>query len=397
MTVHPGRVGEVFTTFLRLGLRSFGGPIAHLAYFRRELVERRRWVDESQYAQLVGICQFLPGPASSQLGFSLGLLRAGVVGAAAAYTAFTLPSAALMLAFAAFLPRATGPIGGAAVHGLQLVALPVVADGVLRMARHLTPDGPRAGIAFVAAMLVLASGLPWVQLVVVAFGATAGLVFCRRTSSLASDELPVPYGPPRGWTLLGVFAVLLVGLPLVAYGRDDLFAVAAAFYRTGALVFGGAHVVLPLLQETVVEPGWISRDDFLAGYGVAQAVPGPMFSLAAFLGARLWDGQGGVTGAIVALGAIYLPGLLFVAGILPLWRAVVGRPNAARAIAGVNAAVVGLLAAALYDPIWVSAVRGPLDVAVAAVGLALLTARVPALAVVVWCVAASVATTMLRQ
>jgi chromate transporter len=394
MSGHPAR--EVFTAFLRLGLRSFGGPIAHLAYFRRELVERRRWVDESQYAQLVGICQFLPGPASSQLGFSLGLLRAGVAGAAAAYAAFTLPSALLMLAFAGFLPRVTGPIGAAAVHGLQLVALPVVADGVLRMAGRLTPDAPRAAIAVAAAILVLASGLPWVQLVVVAFGATAGLVLCRRVPSVASDALPVPYGPPLGWTLLGVFLVLLLGLPLLAHGRDGLLGVAAAFYRTGALVFGGAHVVLPLLQETVVDPGWISRDDFLAGYGIAQAVPGPMFSLAAYLGARLWDGQGGVSGALVALGAIYLPGLLAVAGILPLWRAVVARPNAARAIAGVDAAVVGLLAAALYDPIWVSAVRGPLDVAVAAIGFGLLAAaRVPALAVVLWCVAATVAATML--
>jgi chromate transporter len=395
--VRIGRASEVFAAFLLLGLRSFGGPIAHLAYFRRELVERRRWVDESQYAQLVGICQFLPGPASSQLGFSLGLLRAGFAGAGAAVVAFTLPSAVLMLAFAGLLPHVTGPVGAAALHGLQLVALSVVADGVLRMGRRLTPDVPRLVVAGVAAALALASGLPWVQLFVVGLGAAAGLALCRRVPSRTGDALAVPYGPRLGWTLLGLFAVVLVGLPILAHGRDDLLAVAAAFYRAGSLVFGGAHVVLPLLEETVVEPGWIALDDFLAGYGMAQAMPGPMFSLAAYLGARLPDGQGGVLGAAVALGAIYLPGLLLVAGILPLWRAVAGRPDAARAIAGVNAAVVGLLAAALYDPIWMSAVRGPLDIAIAAVGFVLLAAaRVPALAVVLWCVTASVAGTMLR-
>jgi len=390
------RVGEVFTAFLSLGLRSFGGPIAHLAYFRREFVERRRWVEESQYAQLVAICQFLPGPASSQLGFSLGLLRAGWAGAGAAFVAFTLPSAFLLLAFAGLLPQFSGHAGTAAIHGLKLVALSVVADGVLRMARQLTPDAPRLAVATLSAAVVLAFGLPWVQLIVVALGAAAGLAVCRRIQLVSGDDLPVPYGPTLAWTLLAVFAALLVGLPLVAHGHDGLLEVAAAFYRAGSLVFGGAHVVLPLLKETVVEPGWIPLDDFLAGYGAAQAVPGPMFSLAAYLGARLPDGHGGLLGATVSLGAIYLPGLLLVAGVLPLWRAIAGRPSAARAIAGVNAAVVGLLAAALYDPIWTSAVRGPFDVAVAAVGFVLLVAwRVSALAVVLWCVAASIAGAML--
>jgi chromate transporter len=386
------RAGEVFTAFLRLGLESFGGPIAHLAYFRREFVERRRWIDEGQFAQLVAITQFLPGPASSQLGFSLGLLRAGWAGACAAFVGFTLPSAVLLIAFGRLLPRMSGAVGAAAIHGLKLVALAVVADGLIRMARRLTPDVPRFAIATLALAAILVAGEAGVPILVVAFGALAGLVVCRRARSVSGAGLPVSHGPVLGWILIAAYAALLAGLPFLAQGRDGLLEVAAAFYRAGALVFGGAHVVLPLLEKTVVAPGWVSLDDFLAGYGAAQAVPGPMFSLAAYLGARLPDGQGGLLGAAVALGAIFLPGLLLVAGVLPLWRAIAGHPNAARAIAGVNAAVVGLLAAALYDPIWTSAVHGPVDVAVAAVGFTLLFAwRASALVVVLWCVTASIA------
>ena len=391
-----GSVLEVFATFLKLGLTSFGGPIAHLAYFRRELVERRNWVGESQYAQLLALCQFLPGPASSQLGFSLGLLRAGWPGACAAFIAFTLPSALLLFAFAALLPKISGVAGDAAIHGLKLVALSVVAQGVLGMARQLCPDAARASIAALAAAAILMSGQAWVQLLVVALGALAGLAFCRAVQPVAGGGLQLRYGATFGWVLLAVFALLLVGLPLAAHGRDGLLAVTEAFYRAGALVFGGGHVVLPLLEEAVVKPGWISSDEFLAGYGAAQAVPGPMFTLAAYLGARLPGGEGGVAGAAIALAAIFLPGFLLVAGVLPLWRAVAGRPVAARAIAGVNASVVGLLGAALYDPVWTSAVRGPVDLAIAIVGFTLLVAwRVSALLVVLWCAGASVAAAML--
>lgn len=391
-----GSVREVFTTFLKLGLTSFGGPIAHLGYFRRELVERRQWVGESQYAQLLALCQFLPGPASSQLGFSLGLLRAGWGGAIAAFTAFTLPSALLLFAFAALLPHMAGAAGDAAIHGLKLVALAVVAQGVLGMARQLCPDVPRATIATLAAVAILLSSTAWVQLLAVALGGVAGLAFCRGVQPVAESGLRLGYGPSLGWALLTVFALLLIGLPLVAQGRDGLVAVADAFYRAGALVFGGGHVVLPLLEEAVVEPGWISQGEFLAGYGAAQAVPGPMFTLAAYLGARLPGGDGGALGATVALVAIFLPGFLLVAGVLPLWRALAGRPGAARAIAGVNAAVVGLLGAALYDPVWTSAVRGPADVAIALVGFTLLVAwRVSPLVVVAWCIVASVTGSML--
>jgi chromate transporter len=394
--IQRGSASEVVTAFLKLGLTSFGGPIAHLGYFRREFVERRNWLGDSQYAQLLALCQFLPGPASSQLGFSLGLLRAGWLGALAAFLAFTLPSALLLFAFAAMLPQLSGTVGGAAVHGLKLVALSVVAQGVLGMTRQLCPDVPRLTIAALAAAVLLVSGHAWVQLLVVVMGALAGLVVCRKVAPVPGGGLHLRYGPALGWTLLALFLLLLVGLPLAAHGRDGLFSVAEAFYRAGALVFGGGHVVLPLLEETVVEPGWISRGDFLAGYGAAQAVPGPMFTLAAYLGARLPGNDGGVVGASIALAAIFLPGFLLIAAVLPLWRTMAGHPVAARTIAGINAAVVGLLGAALYDPVWTSAVRGPVDVAIGLIGFTLLVAwRTPSLLVVLWCVAASVVSAML--
>lgn len=385
-------VFEVFTTFLMLGLTSFGGPIAHLGYFRREFVERRKWLGEGQYAQLLALCQFLPGPASSQLGFSLGLLRAGWAGAIAAFLAFTLPSALLLFVFALLMPQFSGATGNAAIHGLKLVALAVVAQAVLGMAWQLCPDVVRATIATFTALAILASGQAWTQLLVVALGAVAGLAFCRSAAPITAGGLQPPYGPTLGWALLMAFALLLIGLPVASHGPDGLLAVAEAFYRAGALVFGGGHVVLPLLEESVVKPGWISADEFLAGYGAAQAVPGPMFSLAAYLGARLPGDEGGFVGAFLALISIFLPGFLLVAGVLPLWQTILNRPAAARAIAGINAAVVGILGAALYDPIWRSAVNGPVDVAIAAVGFALLAAwQANALVVVALCVVASIA------
>jgi len=386
----------VFVTFLKLGLTSFGGPIAHLAYFRHEVVARRKWLDDNHFSQLLALCQFLPGPASSKLGFSLGLLRAGWPGALAAFLAFTLPSAFLLFAFASLLPQMSGPVGQAALHGLKLVALAVVAQGVLGMTRQLCPDPQRATIATIAAAIILASGLAWTQLLVIALGAVAGLAFCRGVQPVAGVRFKLRYGATLAAVLLVVFAALLFGLPLLAKARDGLITVADAFYRAGALVFGGGHVVLPLLKEFVVKPGWISPDDFLAGYGAAQAVPGPMFTLAAYLGARLPGSMGGITGASVALCAIFLPGFLLIAGILPLWSAIAGRQFAARAIAGVNAAVVGLLAAALYDPVWISAVQRPTDLAIALIGFTLLVVwRVSALLVVLWSVVAAVGVSFL--
>lgn len=389
-TTPTGTAGEVLAAFLRLGFTSFGGPIAHLAYFRREFVERRKWIGDGEFAQLLALCQFLPGPASSQLGFSLGLLRAGWLGALAAFLAFTVPSAVLLFAFAALLPYVSGGAGDAAIHGLKLVAVAVVAQGVLGMARQLCPDAPRASIAAVSAALILASGSAWMQIMVVIGGGLAGLILCRGVPPLPGGGVHPPYGARLGWTLLGIFAFLLLGLPLAAQAIEGLATVVEAFYRAGALVFGGGHVVLPLLRETVVAPGWVSDDEFLAGYGAAQAVPGPMFTLAAYLGARLPGAEGGVVGATAALLAIFLPGFLLIAGSLPLWRSIAKRPVAAHAVAGVNAAVVGLLGAALYDPVWTSAVQGPIDVAIAIVAFTLLVAwRASALIVVVWCVAAA--------
>lgn len=397
--IHAGSAWEVFFTFLKLGLTSFGGPIAHLAYFRKEIVDRRGWVSENQYAQLLALCQFLPGPASSQLGFSLGLLRAGWVGALAAFIAFTLPSALLLFAFATLFPKISGNIGEAAIHGLKLVALPVVAQGVLGMSRQLCPDITRAMVAVFAAAVVLMFGQAWVQLLVIALGAVAGITCCRDARSISCAILQLRHGPVLGWILIVVFGMLLFGLPLAAaYGDSSLLAISNAFYRAGALVFGGGHIVLPLLQDGVVLPGWVSPDEFLAGYGAAQAVPGPMFAVAAYLGASMPGGDGGVVGASVALAAIFLPGFLLVAGVLPLWAAITHLPVAARAISGVNAAVVGLLGAALYDPVWVSTVRGPLDLAIAIMGFVLLVVwRVSAFFVVIWCVAASIISAILMR
>jgi chromate transporter len=381
---------EVFGAFLKLGLTSFGGPIAHLGYFHRELVERRRWVDEHHYAQLLALCQFLPGPASSQLGFCLGLLRAGWTGALAAFVAFTLPSALLLVGFARLLPYLGQPYGRGAVHGLKLVAVAVVAQGVLAMARRLTPDAPRALIAAGAAVLTLAAGPLAPPLVVVAAGAALGLGLCRDAATLPAATAQVAYGVRTGALLLGVCAALLLAALAADAYAPPLARVAAAFYRAGALVFGGGHVVLPLLQQAVVAPGWVRADDFLAGYGAAQAVPGPLFSLAAYLGARLTGAPDGALGAAVCLLAIFLPGLLLAAGALPFWRRLAGHARAMRAVAGVNAAVVGLLGAALYDPLWTSAVHTLADFAVALAGFVLLAAtRLSVLLVLVACVLAS--------
>ncbi len=383
-------VAEVFVAFLKLGLTAFGGPIAHLGYFHRELVERRRWFDEALYAQLVALCQFLPGPTSSQLGFAMGLVRAGGWGALAAFLAFTLPSALLMFTFAYLLPLFDRPYGRAGIYGLKLVAVVVVAQGVLAMARRLTPDMPRRLIAVASAAVILASGTALAQLLVVAMGALLGLLFGRQIATAAGASFELPHTARSGAVWLIVYAVLLMAAFTLATTGSPLAAVAAAFYRAGALVFGGGHVVLPMLQAEVVRPGWVSDASFLAGYGAAQALPGPMFSLAAFLGARLENGQGGLIGAGASLGAIFLPGFLLVAGVLPTWRAVISRRGAMSALAGVNAAVVGLLAAALYDPLWIGAVHAPADFVTALIGFLLLSLlRLPILAAVAWCVLVS--------
>lgn len=391
MIGHHQNTPEVFTAFLKLGLTSFGGPIAHLGYFRNEFVQKRQWVSDGQFAQLLAICQFLPGPASSQLGFCLGLLRGGWAGALAAFAAFTLPSALLLFWFAQIAPQLSGPIGTAVIHGLKLVALVVVAHGLLGMARKLCTDTGRRVIAVLAAVLIVVVGSVWLQIAIILMGAFLGLILLDDVNDIPESALPVYYGRKTGWSLLAIFVLLLVCLPLFAHGSITLLAAFEAFYRAGALVFGGGHVVLPFLEYALVDPGWLAKDDFMAGYGAAQAVPGPMFSLSAYLGSHLPGYSGGILGAGVALIGIFLPGFLLVSSILPLWHTLASHPAAGRLIAGINASVVGILAAALYDPIWVSAVDGGSDIVIALIGFVLLSVgRMSALVVVFWCIFASI-------
>lgn len=390
VTRPPGHALEVARVFLRLGLTSFGGPIAHIGYFHREFVERRQWMDEQHFGQLFALCQFLPGPASSQLGFSIGLLRAGWVGAVVAFICFTLPSALLMFAFAEASTRLAGPWGQAVIHGLKLVAVAVVAQGVLSMARSLCPDRPRALLAAGAVGLIALSPSAWMQLLVVAGGAALGPWACRHVEAKGGKTFALHYGSHIGTGFLVAYVALLAIALLATPFLPPLGQVAAAFYHTGALVFGGGHVVLPLLKQAVVDPGWITPDRFLAGYGAAQAVPGPMFTLSAYLGAELHAGQGGALGATVSLFSIFLPGLLLVSGALPFWRDLAARTQAVRMLAGVNAVVVGLLAFALYDPVWVSAIQGSKDFTIALIAfVGLVAARWPPLLAVAWCVVAA--------
>ncbi|KGJ76940.1 chromate transporter [Cryobacterium roopkundense] len=381
----PGTAWEVFRVFLRLGLTSFGGPIAHLGYFRDELIQRRKWLNDNEYADLVSLSQFLPGPASSQVGFGIGLYRAGAAGAVAAFVAFTLPSAVLLVVFAVGASLFGGVVGVGILTGLKIVAVAIVAQAVWGMARTLTPDRPRAAIAVVAALITLGLVGSVGQIAAIVIGALAGLAFCRAGSSAPGTMIRFPVSRPAGWICLGLFAGLLLGLSLLSTltgsGAVQLF---AAFYRAGALVFGGGHVVLPLLQASVVDSGWVTPDQFLAGYGAAQAVPGPLFTFAAYLGALSTTGPGGILGAAIALSAVFLPGLLVLVGVLPFWNACRASPRAQALMRGANAAVVGILAAALYDPVFITAIVGPASFGLAVVCFVLLIAwRVPAWAVVV--------------
>ena len=392
-----GGPGEVFRAFLKLGLTSFGGPIAHLGYFRDELVLRRRWIDEAGYADLVALCQFLPGPASSQVGFALGLLRGGPLGALAAWCAFTLPSAALLILFAFGASAFGGAVGAGLIHGLKLVAVAVVAQAVWGMARSLTPDKLRAAIALLCVLVVVfAAGAPG-QIAAILLGGLLGLWLCRDQLAVSPSHLAFPIARWVGLLNLALFVLLLAGLPL-ASATSGLHGVTLfdAFYRAGALVFGGGHVVLPLLEAAVVPPGWIGPDAFLAGYGAAQAVPGPLFSFAAFLGAAMTPPPNGLAGAAICLVAIFAPGLLLVTGALPFWSALRRRPLAQAMMRGANAAVVGILASALYDPVWTGAVLNPRDFAVALIGFVLLTVwKTPPWVVVVLTAASGVGLALL--
>ncbi|HEY0862531.1 MAG TPA: chromate efflux transporter [Lacunisphaera sp.] len=384
---------EIFLVALRLGCTSFGGPIAHLAFFREEYVVKRRWLDEAHYADLVALCQFLPGPASSQAGFGIGYLQRGLLGGLAAWLGFTLPSALLMIGFA-YGVASLGDLDGAGwLKGLKVAAVAVVAQAVWMMGRSLCPDWPRRALALAAAGLVLWLPFAWSQIAVIAAGATAGLILLKDPGFHRGNTEERKHGetgsaPPSfrvSAICLGLFFALLLALPVASRALDyPWLDILDRFYRAGSLVFGGGHVVLPLLEREVVAPGWLTPDQFLAGYGAAQAVPGPLFTLSAYLGAVMAHGPGGAAGGLWALLAIFLPALLLVAGALPFWSALRQRPAVQAALRGANATVVGVLLAALWHPVGTAAIvdAGTLVVAVGGF-IALLSGKVPTWAVVI--------------
>jgi chromate transporter len=379
----PGSAwAEVFRAFLYLGLTSFGGPVAHLGYFRREFVDKRRWLDETAYADIVALCQFLPGPASSQVGISLGLMRAGYPGAVAAWLGFTVPSALLMIAFGYGASTLRELAGNGWLHGLQIVAVAVVAQAVIGMARVLCPDLPRAGLAVGAAVLMFILPSAIGQIAVIALGGLLGWVFLAPGKRLG-DALSFRIARSTSIGALILFFMFLAALPVAALiSGNQIVAVVDSFYRAGALVFGGGHVILPLLQASVVPQGWVSNDDFLAGYGAAQAVPGPLFTFSAYLGTVMALSPNGWVGGLICLAAIFLPSVLLVIGALPLWNELRQATWAQSALSGINAAVVGLLLAALYDPVWTSAVFTFADAALALAAFIALIVRTPPILVV---------------
>ena len=387
-----GTWSETFVVFLKLGLTSFGGPIAHLGYFRDELVVRRRWLADAAYADLVALCQFLPGPASSQVGIAIGLTRAGLPGALAAWAGFTLPSALAMILFAYGVDAFADDVAAGWLRGLKVVAVAVVAYAVWGMARTLSADRERATLSVVAAAIVLFWPGALGQIGAILLGAAVGMLLLRDAAGEVGGHLAVPISRRAAVVSLGLFFALLLGLPILAATTDSMaLRLFDGFYRAGSLVFGGGHVVLPLLQAEVVDPGWVTRDAFVAGYGAAQAVPGPLFTFAAYLGAVLIPEPDGAVGGLLCLLAIFLPPFLLVVGVLPFWDGLRRRPQAQAALRGVNAAVVGLLLAALYDPVWTSGIRGPADFALAAAALLLAFWKMPPWLVVIVTAAAGAA------
>jgi chromate transporter len=359
---------ELFKVSLKLGLTSFGGPIAHIGYFRDEYVNRKKWLDEKSYADLVALCQFLPGPASSQVGIGIGLMRGGLPGAITTWLGFTLPSA-LALAIFAYLYQGYGTSGSGWIHGLQLAAVVIVAQAVWGMGKSLTPDRTRISIAVITAIVTLLWSSSWSQVLLIVAGGLAGLAFYKEAPKETASQLQIAISKKSAAVSLTLFIGLLILLPLlrIIYPTDWL-ALFDSFYRTGALVFGGGHVVLPLLEHEVVTPGWMTEQQFLAGYGATQAVPGPLFTFAVYLGMAMK----GWVGAAIALMAIFLPAFLLVIGVLPFWHSLRQRASAKRALFGINAVVVGMLLAALYNPVWTSAVHTPVDFGIVLIAFVLL-------------------------
>jgi chromate transporter len=368
-----GGILEIFWIFLRLGLTSFGGPIAHLGYFREEFVSRRKWLDEHAYADVVALCQFLPGPASSQVGMALGLSRGGISGAIAAFLGFTLPSAIALVLFALGISHFGSQINSGWLHGLKVVAVAVVAQALWGMGRTLAPDKQRATVAVAATIVATFVPSAIGQVSVIAASGILGWAFLRSDAVLPHTSLPVPVKRLTGACALAAFFLLLLILPFLAQNTNSyVLKLCDGFFRAGALVFGGGHVVLPLLQSQVVPAGWVSNDAFLAGYGAAQAVPGPLFTFAAYLGAVSTQVPSGWSGATIALAAIFLPAFLLVVGALPFWENLRRYIGIKRAMLGINAAVVGLLLAAFYHPVWTSAIHNAADFCLAAAAFLLL-------------------------
>ncbi len=367
---------RLFFIFLKLGLTAFGGPVAHLGYFRQEFVVRRKWFDEQAYADIVALCQFLPGPASSQVGMSIGISRAGIPGAIAAFLGFTLPSAVALVLFAIGLNRFSDQLGAGWIHGLKVVAVAVVAQALWGMGRTLTPDMKRAAMAAVAAVIVLTVPSSIGQIAAIAVGGLYGFVFLAAPTVPHDTRLDVAISRITGAVSLLLFVGFLIVLPILAEG-SGIYALKlfSGFYRAGALVFGGGHVVLPLLQAEVVPAGWVSNDAFLAGYGAVQAVPGPLFTFAAFLGAISSQTPNGWTGAAIATFAIFLPAFLLIVAFAPFWESLRRYGAVRRAMLGVNAAVVGILLAAFYDPVWSSGIRSWTDFGMGLVACLLLAYR----------------------
>lgn len=390
---------QVFLVALRLGLISFGGPIAHIGYFREEYVARRKWLDDRAYLDIVALCQFLPGPASSQVGIIVGMTRAGLAGGLAAWLGFTLPSAIILTLFALGV-GAWDTSGAGWLQGLKIAAVVVVAQAAWSMGRSFVPDKWRASIAIVAAVAALTFATAWTQLLIIAVAGAIGWAWLK-PDPVDGDETAISAGVPRWLAVacLAAFAVLLAALPVLRQVNPaHWLAMFDSFFRSGALVFGGGHVVLPLLQAEVVPPGWVDKESFLAGYGAAQAIPGPLFTFSAYLGAASGPSPNGAAGAAVALIAIFLPAFLLVIGVMPFWDSLRRRTGFRAALLGINAGVVGILLAALYNPVWTSAVRTPHDFALAAAAFALLTLwRAPPWVVVVFCVAGGAGTAFLYE
>lgn len=385
----PGRLIEVFFTFLKLGFTSFGGPVAHLSYFRKELIEKRKWFSEAQFSQILAICQFLPGPASSQLGFALGLLRAGWLGAISAFLAFTLPSAFALIGFASILPHLSNDLGETIIHGLKIVAFAVVADAIWGMSKKLTPDIQRKSIAVISTCSILLIDSPMTQIAVLIGGAITGLKLCNQKKLQTTTPIQVNYPQKTVTVLFSIFLLLLI-LFTLPFNSNPMLQIAQSFYNAGAWVFGGGHVVLPLLEDSLVTGGFITKESFLAGYGASQAIPGPMFAFSAYLGALIPTGLSPWLGAFTALSFMFLPGFLLISAALPVWQKISERPKATQIIAGINASVLGILGAALYDPIFTSSIQSNIDLAIGIIGFSMLAFwRKSPILVVLWCVGAS--------